>query len=85
MRAKEFGQAVRGHWGLKTNCIGNWMYHTKRTSAVSVRDMQMPTWPSLGGSPYNMLKANKTEKLGIKTKRLLAGWDMDYCEVVLAG
>ena len=33
----------------------------------------------------NMLKANKTEKLGIKNKRLLAGWDMDYCEVVLAG
>ena len=32
-----------------------------------------------------MLKANKTEKLGIKTKRLLAGWDMDYCEAVLAG
>ena len=51
MKAKEFGQAVRGHWGLKTNCIGNWMYRTKRTSAVSVKEMRMPTWPSPGGSP----------------------------------
>ena len=40
-----------GIGGLKTNSIGNWMYRTKRTSAVSVRDMRMPTWPSLGGSP----------------------------------
>ena len=33
----------------------------------------------------NMLKANKTEKLGNKNKRLFVGWDMDYCELVLVG
>ena len=81
-----------GEGGLKTNCIGNGMYRTKRTSAVSAKDMRVPTWPSSGpplSAHYqltlNILKANKTEKLGIQYKRLFAGWDMDYREGVHAG
>jgi len=32
-----------------------------------------------------MLRNEKTEKVGVKNKRLTAGWDDDYLEQVLVG
>ena len=83
--AKEFGQAVRGHWGIENQL--HWQLDVSyQEDKCRVRqghaDANLAIFRRL---TLNMLKANKTEKLGIKTKRLLAGWDMDYCEVVLAG
>ena len=43
------------------------------------------------GHPYTfrftlkMIKANKTVKLGIKNKHLLAEWNLNYCELALGG
>jgi len=85
MKAKEFGQAVRGHWGLENRL--HWQLDgSYQEDKCRVRqghaDANLAIIRRL---TLNMLKANKTEKLGIKNKRLLAGWDMDYCEVVFAG
>jgi hypothetical protein len=33
----------------------------------------------------NLLRREKTERLGIKNKRLLAGWDHDYLFQLLTG
>ena len=51
MKAKEFGQAVRGHWGIENQLHWQLDVSYQGTSAVSVKEMRMPTWPSLGGSP----------------------------------
>ena len=85
MNAKEFGQAVRGHWGIENQL--HWQLDVSyQEDKCRVRqghaDANLAIIRRL---TLNMLKANKTEKMGIKNKRLFAGWDMDYCEVVLAG
>ena len=85
MKAKEFGQAMRGHWGIENQL--HWQLDVSyQEDKCRVRqghaDANLAIIRRL---TLNMLKANKTEKLGIKNKRLFAGWDMDYCEVVLAG
>ena len=85
MNAKEFGQAVRGHWGIENQL--HWQLDVSyQEDKCRVRqghaDANLAIIRRL---TLNMLKANKTENLGIKNKRLFAGWDMDYCEVVLAG
>ena len=39
----------------------------------------------LGPNCVTWVKANKAAKVGIKNKRLKAGWDLAYCELVLKG
>ena len=85
MKAKEIGQAMRGHWGIENQL--HWQLDVSyQEDKCRVRqghaDANLAIIRRL---TLNMLKANKTEKMGIKNKRLLAGWDMNYCEVVLAG
>ena len=85
MKAKEFGQAMRGHWGIENQL--HWQLDVSyQEDKCRVRqghaDANLAIIRRL---TLNMLKANKTEKMGIKNKRLFAGWDMNYCEVVLAG
>jgi len=44
-----------------------------------------PTWPSFDISPLNLVKSEKTAKVGVKNKRLKAGWDEDYLLKVVLG
>ena len=76
---------MRGHWGIENRL--HWQLDGScQEDKCRVRqghaDANLAIIRRL---TLKMLKANKTEKMGIKNKRLLAGWDMDYCEVVLAG
>ena len=85
MNAKEFGQAVRGHWGIENQL--HWQldvsYHEDKCRVRQGHaDANLAIIRRL---TLNMLKANKTEKMGIKNKRLLAGWNMAICELVHAG
>ena len=83
--AKEFGQAVRGHWGIENQLHWQLAVSYQEDKCRVRQGHADANLAIIRRLTLNMLKANKTEKLGIKTKRLLAGWDMDYCEVVLAG
>ncbi len=81
--AKQFGSAVRKHWGIE-NCL-HW------TLDVAFREDENRV--RKGGAPENMamlrhialnlLKRETTLKRGIRTKRLKAGWDESYLLKVL--
>jgi predicted transposase YbfD/YdcC len=83
--ARSFGAAVRGHWGIENSL--HWQLdmsfgedrsrirkgHADANFAV-VRRMAL-----------SLLKNEKSQKVGVKTKRLTAGWNDNYLEQVLFG
>jgi len=85
MTARGFGAAVRGHWGIENSL--HWQLdvsfgadrsrirkgHADANFAI-VRRMAL-----------SLLKNEKSQKVGVKTKRLTAGWNDDYLGQVLFG
>jgi predicted transposase YbfD/YdcC len=85
LNARSFGAAVRGHWSIENSC--HWQLdmsfgedrsrirkgHADANFAV-VRRMAL-----------SLLKNEKSQRVGVKTKRLTAGWNDDYLGQVLFG
>jgi predicted transposase YbfD/YdcC len=77
--------AVRSHWGVENNL--HWVLDIAfREDDCRVRKDQGPqNFAVLRHIALNLLKAEKTSKRSIKSKRLQAAWKTDYREKVLAG
>lgn len=82
---KRFADAVRTHWGIENSL--HWQLDvTFREDDCRVRKGHSDANISvIRRFALSMLKNEKSEKLGIKNKRLLAAWDTDYLAKVLFG
>lgn len=80
---KRFSTAVRSHWGIENSL--HWQLDvTFREDDCRVRKGHCDANLSvIRRFALSMLKNDKSEKLGIKNKRLLAAWDTDYLAKVL--
>jgi predicted transposase YbfD/YdcC len=84
MSARSFGAAVRGHWGIESM---HWQLD------VTFGEDQCRTRKGRGDANFSilrrtalsLLKNEKTEKVGVKNKRLTAAWNNNYLEKVLFG
>ena len=79
------GYVIRAHWGVENNL--HWVLDyafsedAQRTRVGnSAANMAVIRHISL-----NLIKAEKTAKVGVKNKRLKAGWDEDYLLTVVLG
>jgi predicted transposase YbfD/YdcC len=82
---RRFAEAVRGHWGIENRL--HWQLDvTFQEDQCRIRKGHADTnFSSLRRTALSLLKNNATAKVGIKNKRLTAGWDDEYLQEVLLG
>lgn len=71
-------RAVRAHWSIENNL--HWVLDVA-FDEDSNRTRKGNSAANLAATRHialNLIKAEKTAKVGVKTKRLMAGWDNDY-------
>ena len=80
--AKQFSQAVRLHWGVESM---HWCLDVGfREDDCRVRKDHAPeNLAVIRQIALNLLKQEKSAKVGIQTKRLMAGWDHSYLAKLL--
>jgi predicted transposase YbfD/YdcC len=85
MSARRFGAAVRGHWGIENSL--HWQLDVSFGEDRSrVRKGHADANLSLvRRTALSLLRNERSQKVGVKAKRLTAGWNDDYLEQVLFG
>lgn len=85
LSARSFGAAVRGHWKIENTL--HWqldMSFGEDQSRVR-KGHADANFAIVRRMALSLLKNEESQKLGVKTKRLTAGWNDDYLEKVLFG
>jgi predicted transposase YbfD/YdcC len=85
LSARRFAEAVRDHWGIENRL--HWQLDvTFQEDQCRIRKGHADAnFSSLRRTALSLLKHESSIKVGIKNKRLTAGWDEAYLEKVLLG
>jgi predicted transposase YbfD/YdcC len=85
MSGKKFAAAVRGHWGVENSL--HWQLDvTFGEDQCRIRKGHADAnFSLLRRTSLSLLKNNKTQKVGVKNKRLCAAWDDTYRLQLLCG
>lgn len=83
--APRFANASRGHWGIENSL--HWQLDvTFDEDQCRIRKGHADqNFSILRRNALSLLKNESSQKIGVKNKRLVAGWDEDYLEKVLLG
>jgi predicted transposase YbfD/YdcC len=83
LSAKRFGGAVRSHWGIENSLHWQLDVTFGEDQSRLRKGHVAENMSSLRRIALSLLKNNTTQKLGIKNKRLNAGWDENYLAQLL--
>lgn len=85
LSVKAFAHAARGHWGIENGL--HWVLDVafREDHNRTRTDHSAHNFAILRHIALNLLKQEKTTKVGVKAKRLKCGWDHDYLLKVLLG
>jgi len=81
--AKDFQKAIRSHWGIENKL--HWMLDVSFSEDASRKRAKNASqnFSLLNKIALNLLKQEKSSKIGVKSRRLKAGWDNHYLIKVL--
>jgi predicted transposase YbfD/YdcC len=85
LSARSFGAAVRGHWAIENSL--HWqldMSFGEDRSRIR-KGHADANFAIIRRTALSLLKNERSQKVGVKTKRLTAGWNDEYLEQVLLG
>jgi predicted transposase YbfD/YdcC len=74
---------IRGHWGIENSLHWSLDIAFREDDCRIRRGHAAENFSRLNRIALNLLKSETQQKVGIKTKRLVAGWDHDYLLSVL--
>jgi len=76
--AAPIARAVRNHWGIENSLHWSLDMAFNEDQSRMRRGNSAQNFSRMRRMALNLLTHEKTEKLGIKNKRLMAAWDHDY-------
>jgi predicted transposase YbfD/YdcC len=82
--AAVFGQSVRHHWGIENSLHWRLDMGFREDESRIRKGYSAENFAVMRHVAINLLKQDRTTKLGVKNKRLKAGWDDDYLEKLLS-
>ena len=83
---KRLGQIVRAHWGIENNLHWVLDYAFEEDNQRTRLGNSAANMAILRHIALNLIKSDKKAKIGIKNRRLKAGWDDDYLlQIILNG
>ena len=85
LSAKQFAAAVRGHWSIENSLHWQLDVTFGEDQSRVRRGHADANFSILRRTALSLLKNNKTLNVGVKNRRLTAGWDDDYLQQVLFG
>jgi len=85
LSARRFGQAVRGHWGIENRLHWQLDVTFQEDQSRLRKGHADVNFSSLRRTALSLLKNERSLKVGVKNKRLAAGWNEDYLAQVLCG
>jgi predicted transposase YbfD/YdcC len=79
-----FGQSVRHHWGIENSLHWQLDMGFREDESRIRKGYSAENFAVMRHVAINLLKQDKTTKLGVKNKRLKAGWDDNYLVKLLS-
>lgn len=82
---KRLGQIVRAHWGIENNLHWVLDYAFDEDAQRARVGYSAANMAVIRHIALNLVKSEKSIKVGVKNKRLNAGWDEDYLLKIVLG